>query len=316
MEKVLPTINLYCPLCLILTALCKFILSSNPKKMAATEAVPTAFGKYKLNYQVERKDPREKVFRATPYFRRDVKLPDRVDLRDKLENPMDHVLDQGEHGTCVANTMASCVNFVITGQSKDQDAANDVPLSFRPSRMFIYWYARQKGKLPADEDTGVGIRDAFHAVSDHSVCREEVWPYDGEHIFREPSSEAVKDAEAHPHFVSIRLSQDAYALKLCLFQGYPIAVGLQLYDSFLSDEVSKTGNVPMPDVEKESLVGGHCVTIIGYENGSPNTVADDVFLILNSWGKAWGDNGICRIPVNYLLHPALADDFHSLREFW
>jgi len=286
--------------------------------MATTQAAgdwPRAFGKYALNYKADARDPREKVFRATPHFARNVKLPPRVDLRENLPGPLD-IYDQGSHGTCVAHSVANSLKFVVNNQLKDADPNNDVPSTFRPSRMFLYWNARKKGKLPPDEDTGVGIRDAFHGVSEYSACREELWPYDEDHIFKEPPPEAYKDADTHQHFVSLRLSQDAYALKLCLHQGYPISFGLQLYDSFLSEEVAKTGNVPMPDVEKENCAGGHAMTIIGYEDNSLDSTADDVFLVLNSWGPDWGDRGVCRIPIQYILNPNFADDLHSLREFW
>ena len=282
------------------------------KKQSGT---PRAFNKYVLNYKTDSKDPREKLFRATPFFARNVKLPPRVDLRDNLTAPLE-IYDQGSYGACVAHSVSNALKFVVDSQAKDTDPNNDVPTAFRPSRFFIYWNARKLGKLPPDEDTGVGIRDAFHAVSKYSICPEELWPYDEKHIFEEPTPQAYKDAEAHPHFVSVRLAQDAYAIKLCLHQGYPVSCGIQLYDSFLSDEVAKTGNVPMPDVEKENSAGGHAVTIIGYDTNSTDSTADDVFLVLNSWGPDWGDHGVCRIPVNYIMHPALTDDFHSLREFY
>ena len=281
----------------------------------AEKDCPRAFGKYALNYKPDSRDPREKLFRATPYFARNVKLPSRVDLRENLPEPLE-IYDQGSFGACVSHSVANSLRFVVTNQAKDTDPDNDVPLTFRPSRFFVYWNARKKAKLPPDEDTGVGIRDAFAAVSDYSACSEDLWPYVGENIFKEPPPEAYKDAEKHPYFVSLRLSQDAYAVKLCLHQGYPISIGLQIYDSFLSEEVAKTGNVPMPDVEKENAAGGHALTIVGYETNSEDTAADDVFLVLNSWGPEWGDHGVCRIPVQYILHPALCDDFHSLREFY
>lgn len=285
-------------------------MSSEPAKEC-----PRAFGKYALNYKPDPRDPREKLFRATPFFARNVKLPPRVDLRENLAGPLD-IYDQGPWGSCVSHSVSNSLKFVVTNQLIDANPNNDVPLTFRPSRFFVYWNARKKAKLPPDEDTGVGIRDAFAAVSEYSVCSEDLWPYDGKNIFKEPPPEAYKDAEKHPNFVSLRLSQDAYALKLCLHQGYPICVGLQLYDSFLSEEVAKTGIVPMPDVEKENCAGGHAVAIIGYEENSADTTADDVFLVLNSWGPEWGDHGVCRIPLQYILNPNLAGDLHSLREFY
>jgi C1A family cysteine protease len=273
-----------------------------------------ALKKYKLNYQFEARDPKEKVFRLTPFFRRGVQLPEKWDLRDKLPEPLT-VLDQLHHGTCVIHTIAHSLTFVGGIQRSDADPINDLPESFSPSRMFIYWNARKKAGLPLDEDTGVGIRDAYHAVSDWSACEEHLWPYDEEHMYKEPTPETYKAADAHPNFSSIGLSQDPYALKLCLYQGYPVSIGLQLYDSFMSEEVAATGIVPLPDVEKETCLGGHAMTLIGWDNNKEGE-SDDVFLVLNSWGDKWGKDGVCRIPVSYICHPNLAGDFHSLRKFY
>ena len=273
------------------------------------------FRKYKLNYSWEKKDPQEKIFRMTPFFKKNVKLPEEWDLRDNLQHSL-KIYDQGLFGTCVSQSVSYHMQIVAARQRADDDKTNDVAEDFLPSRMFIYWNARKKAGLPADEDTGVGIRSAFHAVSDYSTCREELWPYDEDHIYEEPSREAYIDSEKYPNFSSIRLSQDPYALKLCLYQGYAVSVGLQLYDSFMSDEVASTGKVPIPDTSSEKHLGGHCVTLIGWHNNSADSDEDDTFTVLNSWGDCWGDKGGCHIPVSYVCNPCLADDFHSMRKFY
>jgi C1A family cysteine protease len=281
--------------------------------MSSTCPPQPSLAKYKLNYAFETKEPREKLFRLTPFFQKNVQLPESWDIRNGLE-PI-KVYDQGAMGTCVAQSMGYHMQIVAAKQRTDEIKNNDIPVSFMPSRLFIYWNARKKAGLPPDEDSGVGIRSAFHAVADNSTCREELWPYDEDHIFSEPDSEACKDAETFPNFSSIRLAQDAYALKLCLFQGFAVSVGLQLYESFMSDEVAQTGKVPLPDPETEKHLGGHCVTLIGWDNNGKGD-DDDTFTVLNSWGPCWGDQGACHIPVGYVLNPSLADDFHSMRKFY
>ena len=33
----------------------------------------------------------------------------------------------------------------------------------------------------------------------------------------------------------------------------------------------------------------------------------------NSWGKDWGQNGVCQVPWNYILNPELAFDFWVMK---
>lgn len=75
-------------------------------------------------------------------------------------------------------------------------------------------------------------------------------------------------------------------MKACLTAGLPIVVGFTVYDSFESDAVAQTGDVPMPAPGEQTL-GGHCVLVVGYvvRSGRP------VWVCRNSWGTGWGDGG-------------------------
>ena len=96
-------------------------------------------------------------------------------------------------------------------------------------------------------------------------------------------------------------------MKSCLASGFPFVFGVAAYDSFISEEVTKTGVVPMPDVEYESFVGGHALMAIGYDD------ARKWFIFRNSYGTDWGDNGYGYIPYDYLSNPDLSADFWTIR---
>jgi C1A family cysteine protease len=51
-------------------------------------------------------------------------------------------------------------------------------------------------------------------------------------------------------------------MKGCLAEGYPFVFGFAVYSSFESDEVTRTGVVPMPDPNTEEQAGGHAVTAV------------------------------------------------------
>jgi C1A family cysteine protease len=83
-------------------------------------------------------------------------------------------------------------------------------------------------------------------------------------------------------------------------------MGFSVYDSFESDEVAKTGIVPMP-MKSESLLGGHATMAVGYDDKTQR------FLVRNSWGESWGMKGYFTIPYAYLENRSLSDDLWTIR---
>ena len=63
----------------------------------------------------------------------------------------------------------------------------------------------------------------------------------------------------------------------------------------------------MPDLAKESALGGHAVMAVGFEDSTNR------FLVRNSWGSGWGMGGYFTIPYDYVLNNSLTDDFWSIR---
>jgi C1A family cysteine protease len=95
-------------------------------------------------------------------------------------------------------------------------------------------------------------------------------------------------------------------MKACLAEGFPFALGIDLYESFYSTSTEKTGKVTIPQ-DTEGYIGGHAVCCIGYNDKKKH------FIIRNSWGSDWGKNGYCFIPYDYILNPDLADSFWMMR---
>jgi C1A family cysteine protease len=91
----------------------------------------------------------------------------------------------------------------------------------------------------------------------------------------------------------------------CLASGYIFLVGFTVYQSFESNDVALTGVVPMPQIG-ESVLGGHCVEIVGY------SILTRMFIFKNSWGVNWGDKGYGYMPFAYLQDPNLSSDFWAI----
>ena len=203
------------------------------------------------------------------------------------------VYEQGELGSCTGNAIAAAIQYASKAQSKP---------NVIPSRLFIYYNERLlEGTV--DVDAGAEIRDGIKSVAKEGVCAETVWPYDISKFTKKPSDKAYKEAQTGIIKQYSRVPVSQAHIQSVLSHKIPIVFGCSLYESFNSEEVAKTGMVPMPR-EDEKYVGGHCMLLVGYTKTH--------FIVQNSWGSEWGDGGYCYMPIPYLINTYLADDFWAI----
>jgi C1A family cysteine protease len=236
-------------------------------------------------------DARDHLYAAPPQYL--TNLPTSVSLRDQC--PPD-VYDQGQLGSCTANGIAAAFEFDLL----KQQAAD-----FMPSRLFIYYNERaMEGTV--DSDSGAMIRDGIKSVSKQGVCHEDEWKYDISAFAQKPPDNLYTEALSHKVTSYQRVPRVLNQMKGCLAHGYPFVLGFSVYESFESQEVATTGEVPMPDIANEQLLGGHCVLAVGYDDATQR------FLCRNSWGEGWGDGGYFTMPYAYLTDRSLASDFWAI----
>jgi C1A family cysteine protease len=201
------------------------------------------------------------------------------------------VVDQGQLGSCTANGVEGAVGYDMRKQA----------LPFFPlSRLFEYYNSRAlEGTVK--QDAGATIRDAMKALAANGYCPETDWPYVVNKFATKPPAKAYTDALKHRPIQYQAVVQSLGQIEACLASGLPIVFGFDVYASFESDAVAKTGIVPMPK-KGEALLGGHCVVLCGYSHTA------QTFLVRNSWGASWGQKGYCVFPYAYLLG-SMASDF-------
>lgn len=236
-------------------------------------------------------DARDRKLRLAPHV---TPLPSLIDLRPQCPP----VWDQGQLGSCTAHAIAAAYAFEHVKQG--------LP-AIDPSRLFIYYNERVMEDT-VQQDAGAMIRDGIKSLSVQGVCSETLWPYDEARFADEPPTVAFSAAVNDLAIQYQSPNQDAHSLKAALAGGTPIVVGISVYDSFESDAVAETGIVPVPDLVNESMLGGHAVAIVGYDD------LFGVFTVRNSWGASWGQAGYFTMPYGYILNPDLASDFWCINK--
>ncbi len=234
-------------------------------------------------------DNRDFMFRKV--YRIPAKLPRSVDLRPQCSK----VEDQGQLGSCTANALAGATEFLLI---KDKKPYADL------SRLFIY-YNERVIEHTVNQDSGAMIRDGIKTLAKQGVCPEKLWPYDIKKFTKKPTPTCYKQALQY-EITSYQRIDTIDEMRSCLADGFPFVFGFTVYDSFESQQVAKTGVVPMPK-PGENVMGGHAVLGVGYND------AQKRFIVRNSWGEGWGMKGYFTIPYNYLSNRNLSDDFWTIR---
>ena len=198
------------------------------------------------------------------------------------------VRHQGDRDTCVAFAATSLMD--ARGHAKD-------PLSAQHAH-YKFMHFEQ---IPQGENRGIRTTDAPRYLSDPTgrIGLDRDWPYVGD---RQAVITAAANgswsppaliAESHgiasymiirdegPTGPSIR---NVRYLEALLAAGYDIAVGVTF--AFVMPDNPKDAIQPMLENELPLTVApGHAMAIVGYDRDR------SVFIIKNSFGTSWGDNG-------------------------
>jgi C1A family cysteine protease len=211
-------------------------------------------------------------------------VPASVDLRPDCPP----VEDQGALGSCTAQALVGAMEFL---ENKDHVSFKDYN-----ERVII-------GTVSSD--SGATLRDGIKTLARDGVCSEKRWPYIIKQFKRKPFKTCYTEALDH-QITSYERIMKLDEMLACLADGYPFVFGFSVFESFESAEVAKTGVVVMPGPD-ERLLGGHAVLAVGYVESARR------FIVRNSWGTRWGDEGYCTMPYAYLEDRNLSDDFWTIR---
>jgi len=253
---------------------------------------------------------------------------------------LDNVFNQGQMGSCVANSTAAMYRFefrnhIVSASSPD------------PSRLFIYYNARNLGQIHPIGDNGSQNRDSLHGLNKYGTCGESTWPYvmlraknEGESdadytqyknqaSSQVPSPTAYTEALKHTiqgyYRLDIDRPMDASAqqfaksdgqhilsnAKLCLSEGHPFIFAFFWAQNKDSGIWAKRPNgdwtlvssqsIKAKDVAVPTPLYGHSVLGIGYDAQG--------LLCQNSWGENTASPTFW-MPWDWIT------DFTATNDFW
>jgi len=231
-------------------------------------------------------------YRYSSIMPKELDLPTMVDLRSGCTP----VKEQNGLGACVAFSMTGLLEFV---DRKDDGRFTSL------SELFIYYLIRDKMGT-VDWDSGGYINYGLDVLAKRGSCTEDEMPY----INPEYRYKTMPTGRQLLSGLRRRISTywEIYTLDemlTCLADGYPFVGGVSVYDSFVSDEIRKTGVIPMPKSD-ESRRGGHALGFYGFDMMSQR------FIFKNSWSDQWGMAGYGTIPFQYI--DDMGFDFWTVRK--
>ena len=245
----------------------------------------TLDNKFNLIWKADKVDTRDYKYQVTQKTN-----PNIVDLR-RYCSPIEN---QGSLGSCTGQAIAGAIELL----NKRSGKHNDI------SRLFIYYYERlMLGTV--NYDSGAYIRDGIKVTNHYGASLESLWPHDVRKFRQEPITEAKNDA-LNRKVTRYERVNDFNGCIDALTNGYPIVMGFYVYDSFMSKNVARTGNMPYPNTKREKLLGGHAVLLVGYDKRRK------VFIARNSWGTNWGDIGYFYMPFD-IVRPNMSSDYWIIK---
>lgn len=220
-----------------------------------------------------------------------------VDLR-KFFSP---VKDQGQIGSCSTFAVISMYEAMMNRfLPEGSEKAN-------MSERFVYYYSNVLAGRP---EGGSNYHDQLGVLGKYGTCQEALCSYSDPDITAAPTEEAIKNAEGHRVLKALQiplanlpnkadsLKRNHQLLTSALSEGYPVGISLTLYEGFGK---SQFVNRPSEGEISKGVAEYHAMVLVGYSE------TDKCYIVRNSWGTAFGDNGYCYISSAYIDDPALCN---------
>lgn len=217
-------------------------------------------------------------------------LPESVNLQKFCPN----VGNQGTQGSCVAWSSAYAARTILESARTGQRGDN---LKFSPA--FLY------NQIGLEGCQGSYIIRAMEFMTNRGSVPYDDFQYTDQDCSRQPGSDLMSKAQDYRMRGFNRLSPgdrndavDIQAIKQNLAQGAPVVFGMMVGQSFMEPMKGQDVWNPEPGDENQMGFGGHAMCAVGYDDKKYG----GSFLIMNSWGPEWGNNGFAWVRYNHFQY--------------
>lgn len=195
--------------------------------------------------------------------------------------------NQGQQGSCVAWSCAYASQTVLTAAATGQDPNQ---IAFSPSYLY--------NQIALEGCEGSYIQRAMEAMRANGGVPLREFPYSDQECERTPSSQALQLGRQNIIHGFTRITNgdnleeiSIRGIKEHLAKNAPVAIGMMVGQSFMQDMMGQELWRPQGMDESGVGMGGHAMSVIGYDDRK----FGGAFQVMNSWGPEWGKNGVAWI---------------------
>ena len=194
-------------------------------------------------------------------------LPKSLDLRPFLQP----IRDQKKQGSCAAQS-AACM--------KEYQEKFDNQLDRHFSPPFVYNNRKNQ------DSAGMFCRDLMRVMYKIGAVYEKDYPY---YTIESPDDMKQRVPELYEKAESFQIQSYARiytmkGLKNALYENGPCVIAFPVYN------YNSNGKMWIQESPQQEHGGGHAMAVVGYTETS--------FIIRNSWGSDWCDDGYCYYPFD------------------
>ncbi len=203
--------------------------------------------------------------------------------------------------------LGSCTSFAVVAMYEAMMSRSGVVGENNMSPAYLFYHSNI---LKGRPQGGSNFHEQFEMLGKHGVCYEELYEYSTKALQAQPSEQAHEDAKRHrvlsakqiPLFngsdKSDTLKRNHTILTSALSEGYPVGISLKVFDNLGKDGAFILHPEDAPNAKEE---GWHAMVIVGYSE------ENNLYIVRNSWGTDFGDNGYCYMPDTYIDDPDYMD---------